>query len=94
MINVTKENVERALDEIDRGGQLGVPRKRRSTRHCLITRGGHYPPKYVLMRASTLQTGAKPKGLMGGPPSNTPLMALGYKIKKNCGCGNKCQISN
>ena len=94
VISVRKENVEKALDEIDRGGQLGVPQKRRSTKHCLLTRDGHYPPKYVLMRAYIIQTGIKPIGLIGGPPSNTPLETLGYEIKKNCGCGNKCHISN
>jgi hypothetical protein len=73
MISVTKANVEKALDEIDRGGLLGVPRKRRSTKHCLLARQGHYHPKYVLMRAHILQTGRKPKGLTGGCASNVAL---------------------
>jgi hypothetical protein len=94
VIAVTKENVEQALDEIDGNGSLGVPRKRKSTIYCLETRGRHYPPKYVLMRAHIIQTGTKPNGLIGGSPSNDPLRNLGYVIIENCGCGNTCNFSN
>ena len=76
VIAVTKDSVERALDEIDSDSYLGVPRKRKSTVYCLETRGRHYPPKYVLMRAHILQTGTKPIGLIGGSPSNAPLRNL------------------
>jgi len=94
MITVSKEYVERALDEIDKGGPFSVPRKRQSTKYCLVTRGRHYPPKYVLMQAHKLQTKTKPKGLRGGPPSNVPLEKLDYKIEKHCPCGNTCNFSN
>lgn len=93
MITVSPEYVEKALDEIDSGGLLGVPRKRQSTIYCLLKRERHYPPKYVLVRAYTLQTGAKPQGLTGGPPSNVPLEKLGYTVKP-CRCGNTCNFSN
>jgi hypothetical protein len=94
MIDITRENVEKALDEIDGNGSLGVPSKRKSTTYCLDARGRHYPPKYVLMRAHILQTGIKPDGLIGGAPSNTPLRDLGYVILDGCGCGNTCNFSN
>ena len=44
MIAVSQENVEKALDEIDKGGRFGVPRNRRSTQYCLVARGRHCPP--------------------------------------------------
>ena len=94
VIFVTKENIEKALDEIDGNGPAGVPRKRRSTIYCLDTRGRHYPPKYVLMRAYILQTGNKPHGLSGGHPTNSPLRNLGYTIREDCHCGNTCNFSN
>jgi len=94
MISVNRENVEKALDEIDSNGSLGVPRKRKSTIHCLVTRQRHYPPKYVLMRAHIIQTGTKPERLFGGHPSNDPLRNMGYVIQEGCGCGNTCNFSN
>jgi len=92
MISVTKDTAENALDEIDRGLSLAVPQKRRSTKHCLLARDKHYPPKYVVMLAYLLQNGAKPEGLSGGDPSNEPLRNLGYEIKENCRCGNNCNF--
>ena len=70
----------------------GVPRKRKSTVYCLETRGRHYPPKYVLMRAHILQTGTKPIGLIGGSPSNAPLRNLEYVIREDCACGRHLQL--
>jgi hypothetical protein len=46
------------------------------------------------MRAHILQTGTKPDGLIGGSPSNTPLLNLSYVIQEDCGCGNTCNFSN
>jgi hypothetical protein len=77
---VTKENVEKALDEIDSGGSHGVPKKRKSTIYCLETRGRHYPPKYVLFRARKIQ-GTKRHGFRGGPRTNNQLQNLGRVIK-------------
>jgi hypothetical protein len=93
MIAVSQENVEKALDEIDKGGGFGVPRKRRSTQYCLVARGRHYPPKYVLVRAYTMQTGTKPQGLTGGPMTNIPLQDIGYTILLD-NCGNTCNFSD
>jgi len=75
------EDVEKVLDEID---SVGLPRKRRSREHCLVTRKGHHPPKYVLMRAYILRTGFKPHNFTGHFQSNIHLQKMGYTIKENC----------
>jgi hypothetical protein len=80
---VKQEDVEKALDEIDR---VGFPRKKKSTGYCMVSRDSHYPPKYVLKLAYQLKTGEKLVGFRGGKPVNNPLQALGYLIEK---CG-KC----
>lgn len=85
------EDVENVLDEID---TVGLPRKRRSKEHCLVTRNSHYPPKYVLMRAYILRTGFKPRNFTGDFQSTIHLQKMGYTIKENCRCGNTCHTSN
>jgi tetratricopeptide (TPR) repeat protein len=87
---VTKESVEKALDEIDSGGILGVPKNRQSTAYCLVTRGRHYPPKYVLSRARKIQ-GVKRRGFRGGPRTNVQLQNLGYVVIEDR-CGNTCNF--
>ena len=87
---VTKENVEKVLDEIDSGARP-VPKNRNSTKYCLETRGRHYPPKYVLLRAIRIQ-GIKRYGYGGGPRTNIQLRNLGYLIRED-GCGNTCNFS-
>ena len=88
---VTKESVEKALDEIDSGGLHGVPKNRKSTVYCLETRGRHYPPKYVLLRARRIQ-GIKRHGFRGGPRTNIQLQNLGYVVIEDR-CGNTCNFS-
>lgn len=88
---VTKESVEKALDEIDSGGLHGVPKNRKSTVYCLETRGRHYPPKYVLFRARKIQ-GIKRHGFSGGPRTNIQLQNLGYVVIEDR-CGNTCNFS-
>ena len=78
---VSKEDVERALDQIDRDG---VSRKQRSTRYCLVARNRHYPPKLVLSIAS----GIPLSEFGGGSPTNKKLQRLHYRIDRH-GCGNQ-----
>lgn len=88
---VAKENVEKVLDEIDSGSRP-VPKNRNSTKYCLETRGRHYPPKYVLLRALKIQNGPKRGGFKGGSGTNIQLQKLGYVILEH-GCGNTCNFS-
>jgi hypothetical protein len=88
---VTKESVEKALDEIDSGGPHGVPMNRKSTAYCLETRGRHYPPKYVLHRARKIQ-GTKRRVGRGGLRTNIQLQNLGYVIVEDR-CGGTCNFS-
>jgi hypothetical protein len=85
MVPFTKQDIELALDQIDKEG---VPARNRSKGYCLIDRGKrHYPPKYVLRIAHILKTGEKPKGLRGGSLVNTRLIELGYEVLEH-GCRN------
>jgi hypothetical protein len=51
----------------------GVPPRRGSREYCLIARGRHYPPKYVLSRAHFHQSGKALKGFKGGRQTNDEL---------------------
>jgi hypothetical protein len=92
MSDLSKKSVEEVLDEIDSGGVKGVPKTRRSTKHCLVTRGRHYPPKYVLHQAFKLQGVRPPKGLRGGDRTNLHLKELGYTIEEYCSFPNNCNF--
>jgi len=84
-MEITKAHVEAALDDID---QQGLPKKRRSRDHCLISRNRHYPTKYVLAVANGKATGheLRPTEHKGGEPADTVLEDLGYTVDKHCGC--------
>jgi hypothetical protein len=82
MVSITKQDVDEALDEIER---QGIPRRNRSTGYCLVARDKHYPPKHVL-RVIYQKKGEK-FTLHGGKPTNTKLRTQGYVIEKHR-CGN------
>jgi 5-methylcytosine-specific restriction protein B len=84
MLAITKQEIEEALNDIDRDG---IPKKNRSTEHCLLARDKHYPPKYVLRLI--YQKKGVGFTLHGGEPTNIKLRALGYVIEKH-----KCRNSN
>lgn len=86
---VTRTNVQRALNEIDRHG---VPKNRRSTRFCLIHNGRHFPPKYVLALAVQHATGRslKPDEHSGGAETNSRLRRLGFTVEA---C-DQCHLSS
>jgi hypothetical protein len=87
---VTKESVEKVLDEIDSGSRP-VPKNRDSTNWCLVERGRHYPPKYVLHRARKIQ-GTKRRVGRGGLRTNIQLQNLGYVVIEDH-CGGTCNFS-
>lgn len=92
---VTKESVEQVLDEIDSRARP-VPNNRRSSKYCFETRGRHYPPKYVLLRAYRIQgTERERSGYGGGSIVNNELRNLdpGYVIRED-GCRNTCNFSD
>jgi len=80
MLPITEQDVEKALDEIDRDG---VPASYRSRLYCLVARQGrHYPPKQVLRLAYRHGTGTELARAHGGEPTNGPLRELGYRIEQ------------
>jgi hypothetical protein len=79
--DVLKEDVDKALDEIDRHG---IPARRRSIGYCLEARGRHYPPKYVLSLACRLKTGKGHPPLRGGEPLNAWLRPFYPVVPHDC----------
>ena len=77
MSSISKEDVDKALDEIDRDG---LPAVHRSTRYCLVERGRHYPPKYVLSRTNRLKSSEPGPRLHGGEPVNIYFKKLGMTV--------------
>jgi len=88
---VTKEAIEKVLDEIDKGIQP-VPKNRRSTNWCLYARERHYPPKYVFWRARKI-LGLRGRHFRGGEGLNTHLRRLGYDVMPD-NCGGTCNFSD
>jgi len=68
--------------------QDGIPPRRRSRVYCLVTEGGHLPPKYVITLAHEAATGKvlRSNRFSGGAESNDFLERLGFRIVE-CGCG-------
>ena len=51
---IKREGILKAIEEIEADG---VPPKRKAQKFCIIHKGGHYPPKYVLSLAARHATG-------------------------------------
>lgn len=84
MISLTKQDIELALDQIDKDG---IPARNRSTGHCLVARNNHhYPPKHVLRLAYKSKGQKLPKGLGGGAAVKKQLELIGYYkiVPHNC----------
>jgi hypothetical protein len=81
MVSITSQDVENALDEIDKNG---VPSRRRSTGYCLLIRDRHYPPKHVLYVAyRILHNGEKWPNLKGGKFVRDWFTKRGFTIEKD-----------
>jgi 5-methylcytosine-specific restriction protein B len=78
-------HVRAAVKQIEREG---VPKRRRSTKFCLLVGSRHYPPKYVLALAVRNATGKPllPTDHSGGAETNDRLLALGLHVVA-CDCG-------
>lgn len=78
--NITKENVLKAISEIDING---IPSNRKSTKYHLIFNDKFYPPKYVLSIANKHVNGKElePNEFGGGDETNNFLINLGFKIQ-------------
>ncbi len=90
--NVARGNVLAALQVI-RGA--GVEAHRASSRFCLVERGQHFPPKYVVSLAVEQARGRPlaPHEFSGGAETNRLLIALGFLVAK-CDCGGAAGRSN
>jgi hypothetical protein len=80
--NITREHVERAIQEIER---TGVPAGRDSTEWELIFNGQGYPPKYLISVANQFANGTQlaPKEVAGGEgagSANPLLRSLRFEV--------------
>ena len=66
----------------------GVPRRRRSRGHCLVTGGRHFPPKYTISLAHGVAKGKflDPDQFSGGAESNRFLESRNFSVVE-CACG-------
>ena len=73
------------MRRIDRDG---VPSQRRSRGYCLVTNGGHLPPKYTIALAHQIATGEflHSDHFSGGEESNDFLRHRGFDVVE-CSCG-------
>jgi len=80
---LSRQHVSSALQRIDRDG---IPKRRLSTRFCLVEGQKHYPPKLVLKFAS--EAAGVPIGkshgreFFGGEQTNKPLRDLGFTVRE------------
>ena len=83
--SITKAHIADAIRCILRDG---FPARRRGRSYCLVTEGGHLPPKYTIALAHQIATG----GLLhsdefsGGRESNEFLRRHGFEVVE-CACG-------
>ena len=74
--------------------QDGIPARRRSRGFCLVTEGGHLPPKYAIALAHQAATGEALSSdrFSGGAESNDFLERLGFVVAE-CSCGGTVRDS-
>ena len=82
--DITRAHIEEAIRLIIRDG---VPPRRRSRGYCLVTKGGHLPPKYTIAVAYQVATGRLLKvRFWGGREANEFLRRRGSTVE-TCRCG-------
>lgn len=81
-------NAQHVVRAINRCLREGIPRRRRSTKHCLVYEGRHFAPKYIISEAcrAFYRDGLTPDLFSGGPETNTVLEQLGFTVVR-CTCG-------
>jgi hypothetical protein len=79
--NITRENILKAVSEIDKDG---IPANRHSTKFHLFFNQKFYPPKYILSIANKYANGEElcPINFSGGKESNSFLINLGFEIRE------------
>ena len=82
---ITEAHIAEAVRRIKREG---VPRRRRSRGHCLVTGGRHFPPKYTISLAHGVAKGKflDPDQFSGGAESNRFLGSRNFSVVE-CACG-------
>jgi hypothetical protein len=82
---LNRNHVLRALERIE---EEGIPRRRASTKFCLVHNGRHFAPKYVISEAcrALMPDGLDPQLFSGGVETNDVLAALGFTVVP-CTCG-------
>lgn len=88
-------NRQHVLAAINRCLSEGFPRKRRSTKHCLVYDGRHFAPKYIISEAcrAFYPDGLDPDLFSGGPETNQVLEALGFHVEL-CQCGGLVDVAS
>ena len=82
---ISRTHIAEAIGRIHRDG---IPSRRRSRGYCLVTEGGHLPPKYAIALAHEAATGEflSSDRFNGGAESNDFLEGLGFPVVE-CSCG-------
>lgn len=77
--NITSEHINKAIHEIEING---VPKNRKSHKYSLVSKGNHYPPKYVVALANKYANGRvlDSSEFNGGVETNDFLKELGFKV--------------
>ncbi|MCW7076637.1 MAG: hypothetical protein OCU18_05020 [Candidatus Syntrophoarchaeum sp.] len=91
--NIEKEDVIKAIEEID---ERGLPPSRRSTKFVLVFNGKQYPPKYVLSLANKYANSEELKSseFSGGQETNGFLQRLGFDIEEKSSSGRELILSS
>ena len=83
--NITRSQMLRAIEDIDRGVYL-VPPERRSTVYCLVYEGDrykHYSPKEVVRFANVMANGEEWWRSKGGDETNDFCRSRGFEVVRH-----------
>lgn len=85
--SIKKKHIEEACDAVIQGQEI-IPTRRKSTDHCMVFQGIHFPPKFVISLAAKY---ANEKELpasqfSGGPETNNFLLQRSFDVVE-CTCG-------
>ena len=85
LMHIAERDIAEAIQRIIRDG---IPSRNRGRGYCLVTNGGHLPPKYTIALAHEIATGEwlHSNRFSGGTESNEFLRRSGFEVVK-CKCG-------
>ena len=75
--NIGSSQVLSVIHQID-AGTLVVPSKEYSTKYCIVYKGKHYPPKYLVRQANLIANGYPLWTHYGGDETNRFLRQRGF----------------